>query len=322
MQYLFAIFFVLLSYQQPTPEPEVTATPESPVFDLVIAEFHIDRLSPLIGETLELTLRAELPPEVSIEQWPEISGEWGVFTVQSSTPLEISEENDNLQIYQQQFEIIAWRTGDIQTPDTFISYRVDGFDEIYNIPITPAYLTVPSVLETQNLNQLELRPAASPIGFFFVPWWVITLGLLSASGVIWVGRNQIRQWYKEVKERPSHRPQKSLAQLTLEKLDAVPQNKPDTAFAQIAHILRNYIATSHSTLTTDQPTNQFITNLQNTGLLDDKQVNQLNQILSQADLVKFTPLAPRSDAVDRIVQQAKQWVKGTEQNLKAYEDNQ
>ncbi|MFW5772658.1 MAG: hypothetical protein ACOCZH_04970, partial [Phototrophicaceae bacterium] len=168
-------------------DAEVTPEPANPVESLINARFLADNVTPLIGEPVEMELVVEVPPGVEVIEWPEIAEDWPPFMVLEAGPVVIDVQAGGEQVYRQALTVILWEPGDRRTPDVFIGYRSAALDpdEIYRIPARPLFFTVPSVLETTDLNVLDIQPARAPLGLFYVPPWVVLLVMVSVVGKGW-----------------------------------------------------------------------------------------------------------------------------------------
>lgn len=190
-------------------DPEVTPEVEYPILDTVQAYFTASTITPLIGEPFTLTLTAETPLDIEIIEWGELSAP---FEIQEASGIHQSTDDDGISTYQQTIQVVIWRVGDYTTPQLYIGYRIMGDEQVYRVPVQNISFSVPSILETQDLNQLQPHPYKPPIGLFYVPVWVMIILLLVLGGVIW----WIWQWWEKRRLRLMILPEPTPYELALE----------------------------------------------------------------------------------------------------------
>jgi hypothetical protein len=285
--------------------PEATS---EPIEGLVEVGFSADRLSPLIGEPISLTLTADIPSNLEIAEWPEINGSWGDFMVHEVGESENHEQFDGSVIQQQEFTIILWEPGDYQTPTTFIGYRMLNSDEIFRIPVKPIFFTVPSVLDPDDM---ELRPARAPISLFYLPPWIVVLGLGVLVAMGWVGyRWYERQHLARLQRRLLNL--KTPGQMVLEGLAELKNSEltPQDICAEMADNLRFYIWQKYGVPAPDMTTTELFSVLNIAA--QNGHWTDVQRLLEQADLVKFAQLQPSEQIVVRMLNLAYRWVSSLE----------
>ncbi|GAB4510530.1 MAG: hypothetical protein OHK0046_07550 [Anaerolineae bacterium] len=284
---------------------------ETPLSAVIEADFRASEQTPLIGEPFQLVLTVLTPPEVLIVEWPVFTEDWGSLMLTSiSEPQTTSLENGAV-LYEQVFDARLWRTGDQRTPETFIGYQIIGTDEIRRVPITPVFFTVPSVLDSSDLNTLELRPDAPPIGFFYIPaWLIVTLLVLTGVGS-WYGR----RWYLARRARlaalpatPSQTPAEAALQ-ALARLRET-QMPPEAVYAEVSWRLREYIAAVFAISAQDMTTQELMTAL--AGSLLAEHQGQLLGLLERTDIVKYSGAALDPQSAPRLINAAIRWITAQE----------
>ena len=298
-------------------EAEVTPEPVNPVEVLINALFSADNVTPLIGEPVQLEFVAEVPPGVEIVEWPEFPEDWPPFMVREAGPVEIDEQVDGGQVWRQALTVVLWRTGDRRTPDVFIGYQSDELDpdEVYRIPARPLFFTVPSVLETTDLNVLDIKPARNPIGLFYLPPWVMALVIVSVIGKGWYlwrwreRRRALAAARRALAEQPTtgEIAMKTLAELSL--------GTPDQVYEQVADVLREYLQARFDIPASDMTTVEIRTGLENHTELESEHITEVARLLEQADLVKFAEAAPGERSAQRAVAAAARWLQAVDPGL-------
>jgi hypothetical protein len=271
------------------------------------ADFIADNYIPLVGEPIELTLTVHTEPGVAVIDWPEFAEDWRPFMVREVGEVQVDERPDGSATRQQRLQVYVWRPGDFETPDTYITYRIQATSEVFRIPARGIFFTVPSVLETDDLNLLTIRPYRPPLWFFYIPPWVVVVAAISAGGVLWLGR----RWWRQRRSRrkmPVAEP-KTPAQLALEALERLHRtDNLAVVCIEVADTLRLYIQRRWDIPTQDRTTAELMAALEDAGRLDKRQREELRRLLEQADLVKFAGLQPEQATVDRMVAAARRWI--------------
>lgn len=168
-----------LAYAQATPTPDPLAEQIAPV-----GRFSVSNGGPSTGVTFALALEVDVPRGVTLLDWPSLPDSWGDFEVVARDERAETLREDGGRLISQRFTMRLWRVGDHTTPETVLTYRVDGAGAL-RVPVRPAFLTVPTVLD---FNDLEVRPPLPPIDLpylspllvagvlsilFVFSWWLI-----------------------------------------------------------------------------------------------------------------------------------------------------
>lgn len=289
--------------QQPTPTP--------PALDAIRAYFVTGRLSPLVGEPVELTLVVEMPRDAELVEWPSLGEDWPPFMVRAVGEVRRQSGSDNREVYTQPLVVILWEPGDYQTPETLIGYRIPNYDDVFYAPFTPALFSVPSVLEA-DMNENRLRPLKAQITLFYIPWW----GYLLGSGFVLSGGYFVRRWWIARHARRSLQPidMKSPSEIALESLvfaaksDAGSQDKCERMVAA----LRSYLQARFQIPAIEMTTAELIQTFQQSNYTAEINIHGLRQILEQADLIKFADVSLAEKGTLRLLALASQWIKSVE----------
>jgi hypothetical protein len=305
---LLLLLFIVIN-QAPSPTPPVAPL----VLDGVNARFVASNTVPFVGESIEITLEARFPNTITIVEWPEINDRWGSFEVEAMGELSRGVDADNMILQQQTYTVRLWRTGDLTTPETFIAYRLPNDDTIYRISVRNVFLSVSSVLETNDLNALTLRPNKSPVGFFVLPWWAIAL-LLAFAGS---GGYLTYRWgqYRQQRLWEARQPKVTSWDAAIGQLNAV--SAEDTqALATIEHIMRVYLKARYQVNALEMTSNEILHHLQQDNRLTQGQIKDLERIIVRADLVKFARVVGDQRTNERAASIARRWI---EQTIPDYE---
>ncbi len=298
-------------------DAEVTPEPANPVESLINARFLADNVTPLVGEPVPMELVVEVPPGVEVVEWPEFPEDWPPFMVREVGPVEIDERGGGEQVYRQALTVILWEPGDRRTPDLFIGYRSAALDpdEIYRIPARPLFFTVPSVLETTDLNVLDIQPARAPLGLFYVPPWVVLLVVVSVVGKGWY----VWRWRQRRRALAAARralaEQPTAGESAMAALAQLPDGGPRGVYEQVADVLRVYLQARFGIPALDMTTLEIRAALAAFPEMEPEHTDEVARLLEQADLVKFAEAAPGERSAQRAVAAAVRWLQAVDPGL-------
>lgn len=284
---------------------------------LVTARFTTSNPRPLTGEvfTLELTINVPSGNELAeLPTFPE-SGAWGDFEIVALDEVEVSPLTDGTVVYHQVLTVRLWQPRDYNTPETFVGYRLTGFNDIQRIPVRQEQITVPTVLDFEDLT---LRPFKPLIYLPYLSPWVVVAGVILVGAVAGFG---YRWWQRRPKRLPAAERAASPGEIALQKLASLKtktseENSPAAQYTQVAAMMREYVQGQYGVgeLTTAELTEQL------REYLPEKMLTDLGRILTEADLVKFAGAEAQPDAeiARRLTEAARRWiVTNMEQNSNA-----
>lgn len=269
--------------------------------------FSASTLSPLTGESFTLTLNVDVPAGIELVDWPQFPQEWGRFEILEINERQEATRSDGTRTIMQRLTARLWRVGDHETPETILTYRIDGVGEL-RVPVRPAYFSVPTVLD---FNDATLRPLRELIDLPYVSPWVIAAALaLLIGGALIVGR-----WYA-TRPQPAPLPvilsPYEVAQRALESL-ADAGGTPESNVVGAADVLRAYI-TARLDLPASMATTPELMQILSEHLPLEL-VTGLHRLLIEADRVKFGGKALESDAGTQALTYAHSWLNDAESAL-------
>ncbi len=304
----FLLSTLIIVAQEPTPKPTL---------QIVEAAFVASNQTPHIGEPFQLTLTANIPASMEIVEWPKFEEDWFGFHLLRIGEVVESPTEDNSTLHAQHFEARLWSVGDHTTPDTFISYVFEDPEDTFSIPVKPAFFTVPSVLESQELNSLEFRPLKDPIRLFYIPPLLIGVAF---SVVVASGYQGRRWWLKrraKLEQLRLEALQPTPADIALGKLKQLRDEKHESTqiYAEVAGVLRTYLSKRTIIVIEEKTTSELILKLEGSNLFASSLVNDLRRMLEQADLVKFASYVPDENTTSRILALAYRWITQMEDQI-------
>jgi hypothetical protein len=274
----------------------------------VQANFTAELGSPLIGQPIDLLLTVEVPEGTSVTL-PEFPADWPPFTIQDFSE-ESTATSSGVTTYQRHLAVTLWQLGDYQTPATMVEYRLPNSSEAQQLVVKPAFFTVKSVLEPDDLN---LRPLKPPVSMFYVsPLIVLTVlvGLGVVGGVVWSKRKQL-SLPSLVSPTTNLHPSAEAALSEIKRMSSA-NNVSPKVYALVSDALRGYLQGRFGVQSADMTTQELITDLSRRRDFSERRQRELSSLLDQADLVKFARLQPQSKSTEKLLNVAYGWVLAVE----------
>lgn len=285
----------------PTQSQEATEAPPLPeVNNSVTVVLAVNNETPLLGERFELTVIITAPTGVEIIEWLEFPAEEALEVLEIS---EIEESvSENTTTYTRIYHVILWQTGEYISPEMVLPYR-------FNSPTAWALVrsfavTVPS--QVDNLESADPKPSVPPIDLPYISPWVY-VGIIAAIAFVVMIITRVLQLSKgQVSQAIVTTPtQKAIAQLE----DLKAQNLPPAKIYQfVADNLREYLQIQFEIDAIEMTTAELNDFLRSNSTLSKEQKRRLQQVLEQADLVKFARFQPDDLASTRLINFAIKWL--------------
>jgi len=265
--------------------------------------------SPLIGEPIDLLFAINVP-DGSTVTLPEFPRDWPPFMIRDMSGVDVTMSGGRM-IYRQYLTVILWRPGDYQTPETVIEYQLLNSLDKRRIVVQPAYFTVKTVLNPDDLN---LRPLKIPVSMFYVsPLTVGTalVGLGVVSSFLWSRRRKIRIAKIDAEASGLH----ASARLALDEFKRLngANVAPPKVYALVSDVLRRYVQGRFDIQAEEMTTGELVESLHDCRELSERRQHELAYLLEQADLVKFARMQPPSKSADKMLNVAQRWVVTVEQ---------
>lgn len=303
---------------QEVPDPEITPDVANPVVPIINAAFSTGNGTPMVGEPYVLRFTLDYPDTVTIVELPDLSQFPSPFEVLSLSPIVEEMGDDGIVGVEQTVELVVWQTGDLTTPEFFIAYTRNETapDETLRIPVREAFFAVESILETDDLNELELRPNTPPASLLYIPPWLILLLCL----VLIVVLIMTYRWWEQRRRRlllaqpviapetpyeTAHRHLYSLSR----QVDDVAY---DVVLASIAKILKSYIAATFAMDTLDKTTRELVAALGESDHLTQTQSDSLWTLLERVDLAAYAGYKSDQSDAKRVVSLANRWLQSVD----------
>lgn len=299
---------------QDTDEPDAEATEAAQPVDVSASNlgvldsyFLTDNDTPLLGQPFELTLVVEAPLDATITEWPEVVSDEQLEVLEASE-VEETESDDGI-AYQQTLEVLLWEVGQYLSPEYAVGYTVGGSE--FLDPVRSVFIVVPSSVSPED----PPRPSRPPIDLQVVPLWIYgVIGFFAALVlllVLLIALRARRGFSRLVFGNPLQRTINQLEDLRYQKLP------PTALYPIIANYLRHFIRESYEIDAVEMTTDELLTVLRDQDSFTPELRRQLQQLLEQADLVKFARLQPDEQSTERLIKFAIQWLRAVSRIEKA-----
>ena len=270
-----------------------------------------------IGDTV--TVQVTATPGEGV-QAPTLPAKIGVFDLLGVT------RADSAGAAQLRIHVTSFETGNHTLPSLAIPVRTSGRVDSLR---TPAYqISVESLLpaDTTAIDTLTVREARGPIDLPQKFLWGTFIGyvlfLTALVGFAWLLYRKLTKKPAELPAFTTKAPPRLPEVVALESLDQI-ASKGYVArglykehYTEVMDVLRTYIEARHEVEALDRTTFELMQELTRTSL-DPANRTRLLQLLDEADLVKFAKYSPQPDAAQRIIDEARRWVRDTVPNRTA-----
>lgn len=251
------------------------------------AEIQFFNESPLVGEPALVVLRAFIPRNaepvepITMDGWP----------VLEAGETRIREEGGQ-KVVERDFTLIFWQPITWDLPPVSVAYRLSA-DEVTTVSTGRISVTVPSVLIPGDLN---FRPLRDPYGVVLpnpVQLALFALGLILVLFALYRLRDRwLYLWYSL--RRAFRSPDAPMtASEVIKMLDAlVRRNLPARVkYEQAMVYTRRYLMYRLDASIAAMTTYELVTWLLRSRNLDSMFVGEIQQLLDESDIVRFSPYA-------------------------------
>lgn len=284
-----------------TPTPEIDALNGS----IVDAFYTIDNETPALGERILIRLTVDTPLDAELVGFPELQGDEQLEILNIGEVVE--QTSETRRTYRQDTEAVLWELGEYLSEEIVLNYRLGG--EEFSVPVRSFFAYVPSQIG-ENLSEATLRPSVPPVDLPYIPRWTygaatagIVVAALLLARLIQAGKRDIA---KIVLGSPT---QIAIAQLEDMKLQDLPAA---AVYPLVADNLREYLHKQFGVEAVEMTTFEVVESLQRANLLTKDHRRGLQQLLEQADLVKFARFQPDNASGKRLINFAIKWLREAE----------
>jgi hypothetical protein len=297
------LLFLILLWAGLIQAQDVTETAPLPEANSpVTAVFSTSTTEPLLGEAFEITITINAPVGAEILSWPTFD-----MPMEMLEEGEIITENLGATIqYRRTYKVVVWEVGELLSAGTLLEYRLGSRQSA--VPISSFFIQVPSQVE--NAETASLRPSIAPIDLPYTSPYIYIVILAGAIFLLLIVTRLIQASRQGMVRIVAASPlEKALAELE----DLKNQNLPAaTIYAMVADYMRQYVEGRFGIQAVEMTTLELTDALRGTNLLPKEQERRLQEILEQADLIKFARFQPDESTSKRLVNYAMKWLRETE----------
>lgn len=274
----------------------------------------VDTSEILLGDPVHLRLEAITSPELSVR--------FPVYTDTISKGIDILEQKpvdslvqpDHSILFRKEFIITGFDSGYFEIPPQPVIWRSGATsDTLFTQPIM---LVVNRMPVDTSVTIYDIKgPYRAPLTFMeLLPYLLAGIALAGAAiGLWWYLRRRKRRQSLVGIYRPAE-PAHIIALRELEKLEAEKlwqKNHVKQYHTRLTEILRVYIEGRFEVHAMEQTTDEIMENLRTIPVIEPSLREQVQIILSLADLVKFAKYKPLAEENDRSMLQAYRFVQET-----------
>ncbi|MFZ2899939.1 MAG: hypothetical protein WA004_15035 [Saprospiraceae bacterium] len=283
----------------------------SPAHAQVGAKATIDSTSVLVGGQRHVRLSVNFAPGVRLlEPGVAVVDTSEAIELLSVSPWDTLSQTSQAIILEKDLLITAWDSGYFAIPAIPVPFEIQGkTDTVYtrSIPFS-ATLAPPDTLTIQPIKPIIEEPVKVED---FAPYFIGLLALAALVAVVW-------WWYKKRKTQPPI-PQQPVVEIpphtiALEKLDQLEKaqlwqkGQIKAYHTQLTYILREFLEKRFHILALESTSQEIAAQLQN--LVSEELRQNITQLLLTSDMVKFAKAEPPEEVHQRLLEEARRFVKG------------
>ena len=285
----------------PTPQPVIDSLNSS----VVDAFYTVNIDTPALGERILITLVVDMPLDAEITDWPELAGDEKLEILDIGGVEE--QVSETRRLFRQETEAVLWDLGEYLSEEITLTYYLNGDQR--SVPVRSFFAFVPSQIG-EITEEIHPRPSVLPVDMPYIPQWTYSVAGLGLIFVVLLIARLIQTGKQNVVQLVSGSPtQIAIAQLEDMKLQDLPAS---AVYPLVADNLREYLQLQFGVEATEMTTVELGDTLQQADLLTKDHRRGLQQLLEQADLVKFARFQPDKDTGKRLINYAIKWLREAE----------
>lgn len=261
----------------------------------------LDSTNILIGDQVKLFLEIDHPKNVNVE-FPQVPDTiQNLIEVLGHSQIDTFEmDNEELMKQIQSYTITCFDSGSYRIPPYWFTFEINGM--VDSVPSNGVTLNVYSMQVDTTKGPTDIKmPYGAPLTLKEVIPYI--LGVILIGAIIFLALYSIKRKKKNkpIFVRPQ-KPKEPAHIIALRELDRIKNEKlwqKDKAkqyYSEVTETLREYIEDRFEIPAMEQTTDEILASFRvRKELLGDKSFNNLSQILSLADLVKFAKYRPLPD---------------------------
>lgn len=291
----------------------VSATGDDGSISLPVqVEATVDKTSVFIGDRIKYTIEVTADKEVEL-QLPEFGDNLAEFAIRDFG----SSKGGfwGARTLTQWYLLDIYETGEFSIPGAMVKYRVEGDDEWKGLNTDEISVEVISVLD-KNDKEPEIRDIKGPVRYRNWSYFFI---ILSAIPVIILLLLLIRYLVNRKKTRVTSTPSFPAHEIAIKALNKLMREnylktgQTQQHYFELSNIVRHYLENRFQLKAPEMTTEEFLTILRKSEVLDPDQKNLLKDFLSHSDMVKFAKHIPEDIENDSSYNFAKKLIDQTKE---------
>ena len=333
---------VSVSFAQPAPEPDQDSVPsltpmqameddevepEQSIAEqfkgkkpIIEVKTYVDKAKITVGDKLKYTIEVKADKGVTVEL-PGFAEFLGGFAITDYNKAEPKKSGDKV-IYKIQYTLDVYLAETYPIPPARITYTLGQGHDAKQIFTTPIFVTVESVLKTEDNQLRDIKPVSTPELKISRKLMFIIIGsavLLIAVIVVLIIIVRRRKNYV-APAVPAH----IIALKALEEIKArglVEAGEIKEYYFLISNVLRHYIENRFELMAPEMTTEEFLQELGKTTVIESKYQSILKDYLVHCDMVKFAKYSPSPDEIDEIYSIAVDFIDQTKEEEEPVEED-
>jgi len=272
----------------------------------------VDSQSIAIGDWIHYTVEVKHPASVNVSL-PSVKDTMGGFDIVQQDSLMKTEDNGVLYL-RKTFVITKFDVGTHYIPPFTVRYTiVTGETLIAQSNTIPIEVRGIEVDTTQTIRDLK-PPLSVPLSAEEIAMYIaIVLAIAAAGYGIYYYLKKRRKTATVEEEKIPNIPPHVLALLQLDELEAKrlwQKGEVKAFYSEATEILRRYVERRYGILALEMTTSEVMDQLKKFSI-DQKTVNDIERLLSDADLVKFAKYQPIASENEQVIPTARMIVEST-----------
>jgi len=253
---------------------------------------HVDKTSIFIGDRIKYTIEVKAEKGVEL-QLPEFGDNLAEFAIKD---FGTSKRGFwGTKTLTQWYLLDIYETGEFSIPGAIIKYRFEGEEDWKELHTDEISVEVLSVLD-KNDREPEIRDIKGPVSYRN---WTYFFIILSSIPVIIAILILIRFLISRKKTRVASTPPVPAHEIAIKALNKLmnknylEKGETQQHYFELSNIVRHYLENRFQLKAPEMTTEEFLSILRKSEVIDSDQKNLLRDFLSHCDIVKFAKYMPK-----------------------------
>jgi hypothetical protein len=191
----------------------------------------------------------------------------------------------------------------------------------YSVSTEPIDLKVTSLSSEPNAigDIADIEPVMDMPGQFRAAWWTVGIAaaIVAVVGGWFLLRRKGQAGLMKVMVPAHELAYQRLRELVAE--DLVGQGRVKEFYERVSNILRHYIEDRFELRAPERTTEEFLYELQGSGVLEARDKDRLKDFMTSCDLVKFAKFQPEAGDIQKVFDLAREFIEKTRSDVKVVE---